>query len=154
MLALPLDRTGDLTGTDGVLWKLARNTPYVPSPLLYDERLFFFAGNNAMLSVADARNGQVLVDAEGFDGVFGMYASPVAAAGRVYLVGRDGNAVVLKQADSIQILARNKLDEGIDASAAIVGKEMFLRGRKSLYCLAESDPSVAQGDVVNRDNKP
>lgn len=138
-LALRFDRTGDLTGTDAVLWKLGRNTPYVPSPLLYGDRLWFFSGNNATLSVADADTGRVLVDAERLDGVFGVYASAVGAANRVYILGRDGNAVVLRQADALEILARNKLDDGFDASPAVVGKELLLRGRKNLYCVAQ-DP--------------
>jgi len=34
------------------------------------------------------------------------------------------------------VLAINKLPEGIDASPAIVGHEMFPRGKQQLYCLA------------------
>ena len=46
-----------------------------------------------------------------------------------------------KEADSgptFEILATNKLDEGIDASPAIAGDEIFLRGNESLYCIAET----------------
>ena len=34
-------------------------------------------------------------------------------------------------------LATNCLDDPIDASPAIVGKELYLRGQRRLYCLAE-----------------
>src|SRR5437667_221575 len=39
--------------------------------------------------------------------------------------------------DRFEVLATNKLDDGMDASPAIVGKELFLRGRQNLYCIAE-----------------
>jgi hypothetical protein len=37
----------------------------------------------------------------------------------------------------LEVLSKNKLDDGFDASPAAVGKELFLRGRKNLYCLTE-----------------
>lgn len=136
LLAIKLGRTGDLTDSDAIAWKHAKNTPYVPSPLLYGDRLYFFSGNNAMLSCFNAKTGQALIDAERLQGPSGFYASPVGAAGRVYLAGRNGTSLVLKQADQLEILATNVLDDQFDASPAIVGKELFLRGHQHLYCLA------------------
>jgi len=37
----------------------------------------------------------------------------------------------------LEILAKNHLDDGFDASPAIVGRQIFLRGRQSLYCISE-----------------
>lgn len=137
LLALRLDRTGDLTGTDAVVWSYKKNTPYVPSPLLYQGRLYFLAVNNATLSSCEAKSGRLLIDAEKLPELQQVYASPVAAGGRVYIVGRNGAAVVLKPSDKLEVLATNKLDERFDASPAIAGRELFLRGREHLYCLAE-----------------
>jgi outer membrane protein assembly factor BamB len=137
LLAIRLGRTGDLTGTDAVAWSHNRSTPYVPSPLLSGDRLYFFAGNTGILSCFDAKTGVPLINAERVEGLQGVYASPVAAAGKVYLVGRGGGAVVMKDADRLEVLATNRLDDGFDASPAIAGKELFLRGRAHLYCIAE-----------------
>ena len=137
LLALRPDRTGDLTGTDAIVWQHNKNTPYVPSPLLYDDKLYFLSGNNAMLSCFNALTGDPLIDAERIDGLAGVYASPVGAAGRVYLVGRNGAVAVLRHGHPLEILATNRLDDRFDASPALVGNEMFLRGRETLYCLAE-----------------
>jgi hypothetical protein len=52
------------------------------------------------------------------------------------VTGRDGVTVVLKRGSEYEILATNKLDDRIDASAAIVGNEIFLRGLEYLYCIA------------------
>jgi outer membrane protein assembly factor BamB len=136
-LAIRLGKSGDLTGTDAIAWSHQRNTPYVPSPLLYGDLLYFFSGNNAMLSVYDAKSGRAYMDAERLTGMFGVYASPVGASGRVYLTGRDGNAMVVRKSDKLEVLSTNKLDDKFDASPAIVGTELFLRGHQHLYCIAE-----------------
>ena len=64
-------------------------------------------------------------------------ASPVSAQGRVYFTGREGTTVVLKAGPTFEVLATNRLDEGFDASPALVDGEIYLRGRSMLYCIAE-----------------
>lgn len=136
MLAIRPDGSGDVTGKDAVAWTLTKGTPYVPSPLLYDDRLYFFSGNAAILSCIDATSGKPLYDDQRVEDLQGVYASPVGAAGRVYLVGRNGVTVVIKHADKFEVLATNRLDEQFDASPALADKELFLRGHEYLYCVA------------------
>ena len=137
LLAVHLGRTGDLTGSDAIAWSHNKSTPYVPSPLLYGDKLYFFAGNNGMISCLDTKTGNALIDAERLEDLKNVYASPVGADGRVYLVGRSGVTLVIKKSDKLEVLATNKLDESFDASPAIAGKELFLRGHEYLYCIAE-----------------
>ncbi|TLD70341.1 hypothetical protein FEM03_13445 [Phragmitibacter flavus] len=137
LLAIKLGGKGDLTGTDSVLWSHDARTPYVPSPVLYEDRLYFFSGNTGMLSSLDVKTGAVKIDAERVPGLTGVYASPVAAAGRLYLTGRGGEVVVIKPDDTLEVLASNKLDDRFDASPAAVGNQLFLRGHQYLYCLSE-----------------
>jgi outer membrane protein assembly factor BamB len=137
LLAIKLGKTGDLTDSDAIAWRHGRGTPYVPSPLLYGEKLYFLSDNNAVLSCFDAKTGKALFSEQRLEGPSGFYASPVGASGRVYLAGRNGTSVVLKHSDHFEILATNKLQEKFDASPAVVGKELFLRGHEYLYCLAE-----------------
>ena len=136
LLAIRLGRTGDLTDTDAVQWRVRRNTPYVPSPLLYGGNLYFFSSNNAVLSCFDAKSGQAHFGPERIADLQGVYASPLGASGRVYLVGRNGVTVVIKLAKELEVLATNRLDDRIDASPAAVDRELFLRGHDHLYCLA------------------
>jgi outer membrane protein assembly factor BamB len=135
--AITLGRQGNLTGSDAIAWRHTKSTPYVPSPLLVNDFLYFLSGNNALLSAFDATTGKAHFEAERIEGLTGVYASPVAAAGRVYLVGRDGGTVVLKAGSKLETLAKNNLDDGFDASPVPVGKALFLRGRQNLYCLGE-----------------
>lgn len=124
-------------GSEAVLWSQMKNTPYVPSPLLMNGKLFMYSGNNGILSVFDSKTGSILLDAERITDLQNVYASPVAAKDRIYLVSRGGTAVVAKFTDKLEVLMTNKLDDGFDSSPAIVGNELFLRGRQHLYCLAE-----------------
>lgn len=140
LLAIRLGYRGDLSRSpEAIAWRHGRNTPYVPSPLLYEGRLYFYSGNNAMLSVFEAAGGKPLVEAERFGGLTGVYASPLGAAGRVYLVGRDGNTLVIRHGDRLEVLSTNRLDDRFDASPAAVGRELYLRGHRHLYCLAETE---------------
>jgi hypothetical protein len=68
-------------------------------------------------------------------GLFGIYASPVAAGDRVYIIGRNGATLVLTRSKKLEILATNKLEDQVHASPALAGKQLFIRGRNSLYCI-------------------
>jgi len=144
LLAIRLGGKGDLTGTPSVVWRHGRGTPYVPSPLLYGDLLYTLAGNNATLSCFDALTGQVHYENQRLPGMKGIYASPVGAADRVYLAGREGKTTVIRRGPTLDILACNALDDRFDASPAVVGEALFLRGHKAVYCLAEG-PAAKPG---------
>jgi len=133
--AIRLGRTGDLTDTDAVAWSYDAKCPYVPSALLSGDRLWFFSQNTGLLTCLDAKTGKVLIDAERVEGLTGVYASPIAADGRIYLLGRNGEAVVIKDAATYEVLATNKLDDKFDASPVAVGGSLLLRGHQHLYCI-------------------
>jgi outer membrane protein assembly factor BamB len=134
--AIPLGVRGDITDSDKVLWRHTRGTPYVPSPVLVGDRLYFTESNNAILTCLDIRTGKPVIDRERLPHLKSLYASPVSAGERVYFTGRDGTTVVIKRSDKLEVLAVNRLDDPIDASPAVVGKEIFLRGERYLYCIA------------------
>ena len=136
LLAIKLGKTGNLDGTDAIVWKHNKSTPYVPTPVLYDGKLFFSAHNNAILSCFDARTGKPHFEEQRLENLGGIYASLTAASNRIYVVGRNGTTAVLKNSDKLEVLATNELGEKIDASPALVGKELFLRGHEHLYCIA------------------
>ena len=133
--AIALGKTGDLTGTDAIRWKYDKNTPYVPSPLLTGDLLYIVANNDAKLSCIDAKTGNPHYEAERLEGIFGIYASPVAARDHVYVLGREGTCLVLKKGPKLEVLSTNKVDDKTDASLALAGSEIFLRGRANLYCI-------------------
>lgn len=131
------DAKGDITGPPGIAWSLDRDTPYVPSPLLYQGILYILKTNNGLLSAFDAKTGTAHYQLQRLEKAPNVFASPVAAAGRVYIPGRDGTTVVLKHGPNFETIAENTLDDGFDASPALVDNELFLRGYRHLYCIAE-----------------
>lgn len=137
VMAIELGRTGDLTGTDAIRWSHNKSTPYVPSPVLIGGSLYFISGNTGKISSFDAKTGQPHFEAEQMEGIFGTYASLVATKDRVYVLGREGKCAVLKPGAKLEILATNKLDDRTDASMAIAGNQLFIRGHQNLYCIAE-----------------
>jgi len=128
---------GQLDGTDHIAWTYNKDTPYTPSALLYQHRLYFYKQNRGTMTCLNAVDGTVLWGPERLAGQKMAYASPVAASDRIFTVGREGVAHVLDGGDDFKILSTNTLDDGFDASPAIVGDRLLLRGRKSLYCIAK-----------------
>jgi outer membrane protein assembly factor BamB len=135
-MAIELGRSGDLTGTDAVRWRIDRGTAYVPSPLLYDGLLIFCQRTSGILTCLDARTGAVHYEQHRVEGLADVYASPIGVNDRIYFAGQNGTTVVLEKSKEVKVLARNQLDDGFDASPAVVGNELFLRGRANLYCVA------------------
>ena len=137
LYALPLDGSADLTDSAAIRWSRSQGTPYVPSPLLYEGRLYFNQSNNSIMTSLDAESGNTIIERTRLPGIQGLYASPVAAAGRVYFVGRGGTTLVLEHGDEFKVLATNRLDDRMDASPAIAGDRLFLRSKSRLYCISE-----------------
>ena len=139
MLAIRLaGAKGDLTGTDAVVWQLHRLTPYVSSPLLYGDTLYFLRYNQNILVRLDPATGEARGGPLRLDGIRDfIFASPVGAAGRIYVTARDGTTIVISHDRENAPLAMNHLDDSFSASAALAGGEFYLRGEHFLYCLAE-----------------
>jgi outer membrane protein assembly factor BamB len=131
------DAKGDITRGKAIAWTLERDTPYVPSPLLYDGFLYFLKSNSGILSVLDARTGTPHYQLQRLEGISEIYGSPVAAQDRVYLTSREGTTLVIRHGATFETLAKNSLDDGFDASPALVDGDMYLRGSRYLYAIAE-----------------
>lgn len=139
LLAIDLNKAkGDITDTSAIVWKKNRHTPYVPTPLLYEDQLYYTKHLQAFVSSVDARTGKTHFGPERLKGIDMIFASPVAAAGHVYIVSRNGNTAVLKHGKEFKPIALNKLDGSFSASPVIVGDDLYLRGETHLYCLSES----------------
>lgn len=137
LLAIELGRTGDLSDSDAIAWQLDKNTPYVASPLLYGDRIYFLDTLKPSLSCYEAQTGKPVYVGQRLEGMKQIYASPMAVDGRIYFAGRKGSMIVIKHSDTFEVLAANSLDdEGFDASPVVVGDELYLKGDTYLYCIA------------------
>lgn len=129
---------GDVTGTGQVAWKIDRLTPYVSSPLLYGDTLYHLRHNQGVLVRLDPATGGFRGDPLRLEALRdSIFASPVGAAGRLYVTARDGTTVVLRHDRQNAVLGVNRLDDSFSASAALVDRELWLRGERFLYGIAE-----------------
>jgi outer membrane protein assembly factor BamB len=136
LYAIRLGKTGALAGTEAVLWNYRRYAPYVSSPLVVDDLIYFGSNTSGRLTCLNARTGEPHFEAESIPGLQNLYASPVAAKDRVYVQSREGTCVVLKRGPKLEVLATNALKEKTDASMALAGKDIFIRGQTHLYRIA------------------
>ena len=135
--AIPLDAEGDITDTERIRWHHHEGTPYVPSPILVDGQLYFTRANNGILTSLRATDGSKVFGPERISGIDNLYASPVAAAGRIYFVSRDGVTTVLQPGAELKVLATNELGEPVDASPVPVGNQLLIRSAANLFCIEE-----------------
>lgn len=129
---------GDVTGTDRILWSADQGLSYVPSAVLVDGRIHFFQRFTGILSCYELATGKACYDRQRIDDFENVYASPVAAGDRIYAFSRDGDAVVFRAGPEFEILARNELDDVFNATPAIVGDTLILRGDRNLYRIEET----------------
>jgi len=129
---------GDVTDTH-VLWEV-RKTPKVAMPVVHDG-LLFYVTQRGKATCLDAKTGEVLYEQDlGFRGRgVTVYASPVLADGKLYVVSREDGAAVLAPGRQFKELARNHLgDRSIfNATPVVSDGQLLLRSDKFLYCIDE-----------------
>ena len=121
--------------TGEVAWKLERGSPYTTTPLVYQGVLYVMV-DNGVLSAYDARTGRRFYQQRLARDAGGFSASPVAAAGRVYLPSEDGVMFVVRAGRTYQLLARNDMKAMLLATPAIAGDTLFVRTRSHLVALS------------------
>jgi len=137
MWAMRLDGQGDI-GETQVVWKAQGDcVPQEPSALLVDGLLYLLSNNGAFTCFEADKGTQVWSEKLG-----GQYmASPIFAAGRIYVCSTQGKTSVLKAGRTFERLAENRLDAGFMASPAVVGNTLFLRTKAALYRIEEKTSS-------------
>lgn len=133
--AIPLASRGDVAAAEAWRWKYSKGTPYVPSPVISGNRIFYTGGNRDILTTLNVNTGEPIGEPRRLTGLGNAYASPVAANGHLYFLGRDGACVVLKDDESLAAVAVNRLNDATDASPVAVGDQLFLRSWTKLYCV-------------------
>ncbi|MDP6631246.1 MAG: PQQ-binding-like beta-propeller repeat protein [Kiritimatiellia bacterium] len=119
--------------TDGPerLWEYDEDLPDVASPVA-GAGCLFVPTSYGLLTCFDAATGSQHWSHE-FDE--GFYASPVLAAGRIYLVDMEGVMHVIKAGTTFELLASNPLGERATSTSAFVGDRIYIRGAKHLVCI-------------------
>ena len=119
---------GDVTASH-VAWKVMRQAPQKPSPVLVGDELYMLA-DNGIVTCMNAKTGQIHYS-ERIGGEFS--ASPLAAGDRIYLFDQEGKTTLLAAGKEFKVIAKNSLGDGFMASPAVVDGALFLRSKTKLY---------------------
>ena len=128
---------GDMT-EKSKLWQYTKSLPNVPSPLLY-KGVLYMVKEGGILTALDPATGKVLKQGRltGAPGFY--YSSPVAADDKLFTVSEEGKVTVLKAGADWEILSVNDLEDGCNATPAIVDGKIYLRTHTALWCFAKSE---------------
>jgi outer membrane protein assembly factor BamB len=135
LMAIRHGGRGDVTGTN-VLWTVKKFIPRCTSPLLY-EGVLYMVREGGILTALDPKTGTILKQGRLTGALDDYYASPVAGAGKVFLLSQQGKATVIRAGADWEVLSVNDLDEMTYSTPAIVGDNLYLRTRTTLYCFAD-----------------
>jgi outer membrane protein assembly factor BamB len=130
LVAVKLGGEGKLT-RDAIAWQAADKTPDSPSPVVWKDLLFFIS-DDGNANCVDAKTGEEKWTKR-LSGDF--KASPVAADGRIYFLNMAGKCSVIAAAATFEKLAENQIDDETIASMAVANSKIYLRGRKTIYCI-------------------
>ena len=126
-------------GAAGVteLWKSPRLQTGMSSPVAYEGKVYGVTSAGLLLCL-DAATGKVQWDFR----VKGKFsASPVAADGKLYLFNEEGKLLAIKFGAEPELLAESATGERGQATPAVSGGAIYLRGDKSLFCVGAKSPA-------------
>ncbi len=138
--SISLSSRGNVSSnSDSIRWTYPLNTPHVPSPTLYQDKIFFLVENNAMLTCLDANTGKPIYARQSIGELSDIYASVGAADGKIYIVDRTGTTAVVDAGESRKVIAINRVAKGetFDASPVFINDRLLLRSNKHLYCIGK-----------------
>ena len=135
LMAIRVDKKGDLTASDAVAWENKQANSYSASPVLHELQLYVLT-DSGVLTNFDAATGEVHYR-ERLPGPSTFKASPVGVSGMLYLASEEGQVFVLTMGPEFQVLATNTIEDArFVTTPAIVDGEIFLRSQDSLYCIS------------------
>ncbi len=118
---------GDVTSTH-VKWRV-RNAPTMPSFIATGGRIYAIS-DRGILNCLDASSGEV-IQRKRIGGNFS--ASPLLAAGNLFLSSREGIVSVVRCSEDLEDVARNEFESSILASPAVVDNDLIIRTEQKLY---------------------
>ena len=136
LLAIRIGEARGEVPASRVRWRYQKPVPQVPSTLLY-QNVLYMVNDGGILIAFDPATGAVLKQGRLQGAIDKYFASPVAADGKVYLVGQGGAVSVLKAGAEWETLAVNALGDECFATPAIADGKIYIRTQSALYCFAK-----------------
>ena len=122
------------TNSEAIVWSRTGRGSYMPTPLVYDGKLYVLS-NNGLFDAYDLRTGEEVYRQRLPLVGSGFSASPVAADGKIYLSNEDGEMLVIKAGDKFAHVATNSMGELLMATPALSEGVMYVRSSSSLFAI-------------------
>jgi outer membrane protein assembly factor BamB len=119
-------------------WRLTKGLPDVSSPLFY-KGVLYLVKDGGIVTVLDAKTGDILKQTRLQRALDKFFASPVVADGKIYLTTESGKIAVVSAAPELDLLAVNDLGEECYATPAIANSGLYIRTREALYYFRQTD---------------
>jgi outer membrane protein assembly factor BamB len=126
---------GEETSNKFIVWSQNREGAYMQTPLILGDYLYV-CRDNGVLSCYEAKTGVRKYQTRLADGRTGFSASAVAADGKIYYTGEDGDIYVVKAGPEFGLLAKNSLAEVCMATPAISEGMIFFRTQRHLVAVS------------------
>ncbi|HEX5499781.1 MAG TPA: PQQ-binding-like beta-propeller repeat protein [Thermomicrobiales bacterium] len=135
LLAVRPGGRGDVTGSH-VLWRAEGVGSGITSPVLY-EGLIYTIDERGIVGCVRAETGEVVYRQRLSPSGATLYASPIAADGKLFAVSREHGTFVLAAGPQFKQLAVNQLNDAsvFNATPAISRGQLLLRSDRALYCI-------------------
>ncbi len=121
---------GDLTETNR-LWLVPRNPQRIGSGCVVGDHIFM-VNENGIAECIELLTGKALWQERVLPRT---WSSLIHADGRLYIIGTNGETVVLAAKPTFQVLARNKLDGTTQSTPAVSDGRIIIRLNEGLYCI-------------------
>jgi outer membrane protein assembly factor BamB len=122
----------------GVAWSKTARGPYMPTPLAYGG-LLYVLGNNGVFDAYALQTGEEIYRQRVPHPGSGFSASPVAADGKIYISGEDGEMIVLSAGREFRAIATNSMGEALMATPALSEGVMYVRGSRTLFAIGRKE---------------
>ena len=134
VIAIRPGGSGDITGTDRIVWTYDKGTAYVASPILYGDYVYL-TNDKGILTCLDARTGEVEYEGGRVPAPGTFFASMVAFEGRLLQISEDGDVFLVRAGPVHEVLHTNSMGEPVYASPAIAHGRLYIRGLKHLFAI-------------------
>jgi outer membrane protein assembly factor BamB len=136
LMAIRVDRSGDLSGTDAIAWSQTRGLSYTASPVLHEDRLYALT-DTGMLSCFNAKTGEPYYQQTRLPQADTFKASPIGANGKLYLASESGVVTIVKMGDKFEVIASNTFEDQVFiASPVVADGDLLLRSHNQLLCIS------------------
>jgi len=136
LMAIRVDRSGDLSGTDAIAWSQTRGLSYTASPVLHEDRLYALT-DTGMLSCFNAKTGEPYYQQTRLPQADTFKASPIGANGKLYLASESGVVTIVRMGDKFEVIASNTFEDQVFiASPVVADGDLLLRSQNQLLCIS------------------